>query len=105
MATFSLLGWIVESSKEMGYIDSNHYKVLKGKRSIEIIYEKEGPPQHPSIDQSEINLVSLSINRIKNYCLDEIIDPFLESNKYSWVCTSVHRVVGLALDELRFNRS
>lgn len=42
VATSSLPGWIIESSKAVRYIDSNHYKVPEGKRAIELLSGKEG---------------------------------------------------------------
>lgn len=42
VATSSLPGWIMESSKAVRYIDSNHYKVPEGKRAIELLSGKEG---------------------------------------------------------------
>lgn len=54
--------------------------------------------------KSEINLASLAINKIVSGCVDEIIDPFLEPDKDSWVRATVHRVAELAFRCLAFDR-
>lgn len=54
--------------------------------------------------KSEINLASLAINRIGNGSVDEIIDPFLEPDKDTWVRATVHRVAELAFRCLAFDR-
>lgn len=57
-----------------------------------------------SRSKSEINLASLAIARIGSGCVDEIIDPFLEPEKDSWVRATVHRVAELAFRCLAFDR-
>ncbi|CAI9116635.1 OLC1v1017832C1 [Oldenlandia corymbosa var. corymbosa] len=52
----------------------------------------------------DINLANLGVDRIGKGCLDEIIDPFLESEKDPWTLSSIHKVAELAFRCLAFHR-
>lgn len=57
-----------------------------------------------SRQKSEVNLAALAIEKIGKGCLEEIIDPYLESNKDSWTLSSINKVVELAFRCLAFHR-
>lgn len=53
--------------------------------------------------QGEVNLANLAIDRIGRGILDEIIDPFLESEKDEWTWSSIRKVAELAFCCLSFH--
>lgn len=54
--------------------------------------------------QNEVNLAALAVDRIGRGCLEEIIDPFLETGSDAWAVSSVHKVAELAFRCLAFHR-
>lgn len=52
---------------------------------------------------SEVNLAALAVNKIGKGCVDEMIDPFLDPNRDTWVLSSIHKVAELAFRCLAFH--
>ncbi|ESQ46285.1 hypothetical protein EUTSA_v10000066mg [Eutrema salsugineum] len=52
---------------------------------------------------TEINLAALAVDKIGSNCLDEIIDPILDSNLDAWTLSSIHTVAELAFRCLAFH--
>ena len=57
-----------------------------------------------SCKDKEINLAFLPVKKIGEGCINEIINPFLEVHKDTWVKVAVHRVAELAFRCLAFDR-
>ncbi|KAI3407184.1 Protein kinase domain-containing protein [Psidium guajava] len=53
---------------------------------------------------SEVNLAALAVDRIGGGCVDEIIDPFLDSQRDAWTLSSIHKVAELAFRCLAFHK-
>ncbi|GMH06447.1 hypothetical protein Nepgr_008287 [Nepenthes gracilis] len=54
--------------------------------------------------QKEVNLAALAVDRITKGCINEIIDPFLGSNRDAWTLSSIHKVAELAFRCLAYHR-
>ncbi|KAJ6736692.1 WALL-ASSOCIATED RECEPTOR KINASE-LIKE 21 [Salix viminalis] len=52
---------------------------------------------------SEVNLAALAIDRIGRGCVDEIVDPYLETCRDAWTLSSIHSVAELAFRCLAFH--
>ncbi|XP_019446756.1 PREDICTED: wall-associated receptor kinase-like 14 [Lupinus angustifolius] len=53
--------------------------------------------------QSEVNLATFAVDKIRRGCVDEIIDPFLEPHRDAWTLYSVLKVAELAFRCLAFH--
>ncbi|KAJ6398509.1 hypothetical protein OIU77_019326 [Salix suchowensis] len=52
---------------------------------------------------SEVNLAALATDRIGRGCVDEIVDPYLETCRDAWTLSSIHSVAELAFRCLAFH--
>ncbi|KAF6155757.1 hypothetical protein GIB67_007404 [Kingdonia uniflora] len=52
----------------------------------------------------EVNLATFAVEKIRKACVNEIIDPFLDSQKDAWTHLSVHKVAELAFRCLAVHR-
>ncbi|KAK9129987.1 hypothetical protein Sjap_010474 [Stephania japonica] len=53
---------------------------------------------------TEVNLAALAVDKIGKGCIDQIIDPFLESHMDGCILSSVHKVAELAFRCLAFHK-
>ncbi|GMH06442.1 hypothetical protein Nepgr_008282 [Nepenthes gracilis] len=54
--------------------------------------------------QKEVNLAALAVDRFWKGRINEIIDPFLGSNRDAWTLSSIHKVAELAFRCLAYHR-